>query len=98
GETTMSVLKGQGQGALEALAEALEKRYGVQIVIEAYDEFALGEGTSANAMACIRAQIDGELFSAAALAEDTTSANMQALLSAVARKVAASVVDTAAVV
>lgn len=98
GDSDSAILQGQGQGALEALAQALETRYGIRLSIEAYDEFALGEGTSANAMACMRVLIDGEFFSAAALAEDTTSANLQALLSAVARKVEANVVDTAAVV
>lgn len=98
GNGTRSTLKGQGQGALEALAAALEARYDIKLSIEAYDEFALGEGTSANAMACIRVLIDGESFSAAALAEDTTSANLQALLSAVARKVEVSALETAAVV
>jgi len=41
--------------------------------------------------------VDGEIYSAAALAEDTTSATLQALLSSVARCVNASVVDTSAV-
>lgn len=79
------VLKGQGLGAVEAVAFAIEQRFGVNVVVEAYDEFALSEGTTANAMACIRVVSDGEPSSAAALAEDTTSATIQALLSAVAR-------------
>ncbi|SFR48334.1 2-isopropylmalate synthase [Marinobacter daqiaonensis] len=76
-------LKGHGLGAVEAVVAALEQTYGVSVAVEAYDEFALGEGTSANAMACIRIVADGEIRSAAALAEDTTSATLQALLSAV---------------
>ena len=90
-------LQGQGHGAVEAVASALQQRYGVALAVEAYEEFALGEGTNANAMACIRVQVDGEPYSAAALAEDTTSATLQALLSAVARRVAAAELDTAAV-
>ncbi|XOZ34645.1 2-isopropylmalate synthase [Halomonadaceae bacterium KBTZ08] len=90
-------LNGSGQGAVEALVDALQRRHGVNVAVEAYDEFALGEGTSANALACIRLQVNGEVYSAAALAEDTTSATLQALLSAVARCVHANAVDTAAV-
>jgi len=90
-------LSGEGHGAVEALVAALQRRYGISLAVEAYEEFALGEGTNANAMACIRVQIDGEPYSAAALAEDTTSATLQALLSAVARQVAAAELDTAAV-
>ncbi|KAA8985338.1 MULTISPECIES: 2-isopropylmalate synthase [Gammaproteobacteria] len=90
-------LKGGGQGAVEAVVDALQHRHGVKVAVEAYDEFALGEGTSANALACIRIQVNGEVYSAAALAEDTTSATLQALLSSVARCVNATAVDTAAV-
>lgn len=90
-------LDGSGQGAVEAVVDALQRRHGVKVAVEAYDEFALGEGTSANALACIRLQVNGVVYSAAALAEDTTSATLQALLSAVARCVHANAVDTAAV-
>ena len=93
-----SGLKGSGQGAVEAVVDAIQKRHEVHVVVEAYDEFALGEGTSANALACIRIQVDGAIHSAAALAEDTTSATLQALLSSVARYLSSTVVDTSAVI
>lgn len=80
-------LEGRGLGAVEAVSGALEKRFGFAIAVEAYDEFALGEGTRANALACIRLTAGGKLCSAAALAEDTTSATLQALFSAVAQAV-----------
>ncbi|MCG2579409.1 MAG: 2-isopropylmalate synthase [Marinobacter sp.] len=83
-------LEGRGLGAVEAVSAALEDRYGVKIAVEAYDEFALGEGTNANALACIRLTANGAHCSAAALAEDTTSATLQALFSAVAQVVNAS--------
>lgn len=82
-------LQGRGLGAVEAVAAALQERHGITLAVEAYDEFALGEGTNANALACIRIVVEGEAYSAAALAEDTTSATLQALLSAVASAVAA---------
>lgn len=80
-------LEGAGLGAVEAVSDALATRFGVSVAVEAYDEYALGEGTNANALACIRLTANGEPCSAAALAEDTTSATLQALLSAVAQVV-----------
>ncbi|PSF04926.1 2-isopropylmalate synthase [Marinobacter fuscus] len=90
-----TLLEGRGLGAVEAVSDALAQRYGVSVSVEAYDEFALGEGTNANALACIRLMANGQHCSAAALAEDTTSATLQALLSAVARVMVNSKVDGA---
>jgi 2-isopropylmalate synthase len=86
-ESSPVTLQGYGSGAVEAVAAALAKRFAITLAVEAYDEFALGAGTAANAMACIRLQASGQTFSAAALAEDTTSATLQALLNAVAQVV-----------
>ena len=69
------------------MSDGLAKRFSVTVAVEAYDEFALGEGTNANALACIRLTANGQHCSAAALAEDTTSATLQALFSAVAQAV-----------
>ncbi|WP_323750710.1 2-isopropylmalate synthase [Marinobacter sp.] len=88
-------LEGRGLGAVEAVSDALTRRFGVSIAVEAYDEFALGEGTKANALACIRLNANGKHCSAAALAEDTTSATLQALFSAVAQEVGAQMPDVA---
>jgi len=82
-------LEGRGLGAVEAVSAALKKQFGVAVAVEAYDEFALGEGTNANALACIRLTANGQHCSAAALAEDTTSATLQALFSAVAQAIGA---------
>jgi 2-isopropylmalate synthase len=70
---------------VEAVSDALSRQFGVSVAVEAYDEYALGEGTNANALACIRLTANGRHCSAAALAEDTTSATLQALFSAVAQ-------------
>ncbi|MCK0164657.1 2-isopropylmalate synthase [Marinobacter sp. S6332] len=86
-ESAPARLEGRGLGAVEAVSAALEKSFGFKIAVEAYDEFALGEGTRANALACIRLTAGGKHCSAAALAEDTTSATLQALFSAVAQAV-----------
>mgnify|MGYP000005755454 CR=1 FL=1 len=87
GEKAPVTLEGRGLGAVEAVSDGLAKRFGVTVAVEAYDEFALGEGTNANALACIRLTANGQHCSAAALAEDTTSATLQALFSAVAQAV-----------
>ena len=81
-DTSMVPLRGHGQGAVEAVADGLQRRYDVRLKVEAYEEYALGEGTQANALACIRVRVDEKAVTAAALAEDTTSATLQALLSA----------------
>jgi len=86
-DTSPVTFEGRGLGAVEAVSDGLAKRFGVTVAVEAYDEFALGEGTNANALACIRLAANGQHCSAAALAEDTTSATLQALFSAVAQAV-----------
>lgn len=86
-ESNPTTIRGHGLGAVEAVSAALEELFSVSIAVEAYDEFALSEGTRANALACIRITANGEHCSAAALAEDTTSATLQALFSAVSQVV-----------
>ena len=86
-ETSPTTISGSGLGAVEAVSAALEKLFDLSIAVEAYDEFALSEGTNANALACIRVTANGEHCSAAALAEDTTSATLQALFNAVSQVV-----------
>ena len=78
-------LRARGHGALEALVTALAEQRGIAIDIEAFDEHALGEGTGASAMACVRARVAGDATDAIAFAEDTTSATLQAVLSAAGR-------------
>ncbi|MCH8531370.1 MAG: 2-isopropylmalate synthase [Saccharospirillum sp.] len=79
------LFQGYGKGAVEALAEAITREYGWRMSVDAYDEFALSEGTQAKALACIKVTIEKRLVTAAALAEDTSTATLQALLSAVGR-------------
>lgn len=87
------LLQGYGQGAVEALAQALEKRYDITLQVDAYDEFALSEGTRANALACLKVSVSGTPVTAASLAGDTTTATLQALLNAVGRYQLASADD-----
>ncbi|MBB3047805.1 2-isopropylmalate synthase [Litorivivens lipolytica] len=77
---------GVAQGVLEAVVQAVSAQTGASIDIDEYNEFAVEWGTHASALACIRADIDGQSFSAASLGEDTTSAMLQALLSVVGQQ------------
>tara|TARA_A100001391_G_scaffold190328_1_gene162523 strand:+ start:1530 stop:3203 length:1674 start_codon:yes stop_codon:yes gene_type:complete len=81
----VTVLSGRGEGAVGALVEALNRRQGWQLQVEAFDEYSLGDNTEANAMACVRVQVGGHTQSAVALAADTTAAALQAILSAAGR-------------
>ena len=79
-------LAGEGNGAVEALMDALRRVHGVNGSVEAFDEYALGSGTAASAMACIKLQVGTEVSVGVALAEDTTTATLQAVLSAFGRQ------------
>ena len=85
----VTVVSGQGSGAVSVLVDGLSRQYKTEIRVEAFDEFSLGNNTDANAMACVRVKVGEQLHSAAALAEDTTSAALQAVLSAVGQRLAA---------
>jgi len=91
-----TLLQGYGQGALEALAAALEKQFGLSLKVDAYDEFALSEGTNAKALCCLKVLVNNTPVTAAALAEDTSTTALQSLLTAVGRYQRASQADVAA--
>ena len=84
GDQPTRVVRGQGQGAVEALVNALAQHFGVAISVSSYDEFALGEGTQARAMACLQLQVAGRPCGGVAIGPDTTGAVVQALLNALA--------------
>jgi 2-isopropylmalate synthase len=54
-------------------------------VVEAFDEFALAAGTEASAMACVRIRSGEDVHIGVAFAEDTTTAALQAVLTALGR-------------
>ena len=82
-------IEGRGEGAMGALVDALNRRHGWQIRVEAFDEYSLGDNTEANAMACVRVRVGEQVQSTVALAADTTAAALQAILSAAGRVAAA---------
>ena len=88
-EAQPHILQGKGSGAVGALVDALIQSWGVRAEVEQFDQHALGSGTSARAMACVRVSVDhGRATSAVAFGEDTTEAALQAVLSAIGRSVA----------
>jgi 2-isopropylmalate synthase len=78
-------LSGQGRGVVEALVDAIARTFKMAVSVEAFDEMAIGEGTAARAMACVRLHANGSRSAGCALADDTTSAALQAVLAAAAR-------------
>jgi 2-isopropylmalate synthase len=79
-----------------ALADALSTSLGIGIAVEAFDEMALGAGSDARAMACLRVAVtrtgarprgNTEHGVGVAFAEDATSALLKALLAATAHVV-----------
>ncbi|MGC9216360.1 2-isopropylmalate synthase [Acidithiobacillus sp.] len=88
-EAQPHILQGRGSGAVGALVDALIQSWGVRAEVEQFDQHALGSGTSARAMACVRVSVNhGHATSAVAFGEDTTEAALQAVLSAIGRSVA----------
>jgi 2-isopropylmalate synthase len=77
-----ALLEGEGQGAVEALLDALARKYQVKGTVECFDEFALESGTDAQAMACVKLRAGDKVGVGVSFAKDTTSATLQAVLNA----------------
>jgi len=76
---------GEGNGLLEALADALRAHLQVGATVVEFDEHALTPGTEAKALASVRLEIDGSRYAACCIHEDSSFAALQATLSAVGR-------------
>jgi 2-isopropylmalate synthase len=83
------VLTGEGQGLIEALIDAINRRFGVSVAVAEFDEHAMSPGTEAKALASVTVEIAGKQASACCIDEDTSLASLQATLSAVGRALAA---------
>jgi hypothetical protein len=77
-----ALLEGEGQGAVEALLDALARTCQVIGTVECFDEFALESGTDARAMACVKLRAGDQVGVGVSFARDTTSATLQAVLNA----------------
>jgi 2-isopropylmalate synthase len=84
-----TALTGDGQGLIEALIDAINRRFGTSVAVVEFDEHAMSPGTEAKALATVTVEIAGHQASACCIDEDTSLATLQATLSAVGRALAA---------
>jgi 2-isopropylmalate synthase len=82
-------LAGEGQGLIEALIDAVNRRFGVAVAVVEFDEHAMTPGTEAKALASVTVEAGGVQASACCIDEDTSLASLQATLSAIGRVLAA---------
>ena len=85
GSVSGKSVRGEGNGVVEAFMQGVQGSHGVSAIVEAFDEFALGTGATAPAMACVRLGVAGSAVVGVAFAEDTTAAALQAVLNALGR-------------
>jgi 2-isopropylmalate synthase len=78
-------IRGEGQGLIEALVDAVAKEFSVRVAVLAFDEHAMTPGTEAQAIASVLLDVDGEQVAACCIDEDTSFATLQATLAAVGR-------------
>ncbi len=78
-------VRGEGEGAISAFIDAWNRHSGQQLGVVDYCEHAIGEGTDAEAVAYMQVNIEGARVSGAAFDQDTVSASLKALLSAINR-------------
>jgi len=86
-----STLHGSGEGALSAFIDGWMTRSGQQVSVVDYNEHAIGSGTNAEAVAYVQLNINGQRVSGAAFDHDTVSASLKAVLSALNRSMAGSI-------
>ena len=78
-------LHGEGQGLIEALIDAVSRRFGVTVGVVEFDEHAMSPGTEAKALASVTVEIGSRQATACCIDEDTSFASLQATLSAIGR-------------
>jgi len=81
-------LQGHGKGAIEAFIDAWVSHYDDRINILNYSEHALATGSDAEAICYVQLEHNGQTICAAAIDQDTVSASLKALLTAINRAVA----------
>ncbi len=80
-----SVLRGEGDGSIAAFVNAWTCHSGQQVNVVDYAEHAIGSGTDAEAVAYVQLSVDGLRVAGAAFDQDTASAPLRAVLSAINR-------------
>ena len=75
-------ISGDGHGVMDAFAQALQNRYGFQIIIQEYSEHSMQEGSDADAISYLQVNIEGQPYYGVAIHEDIVTASLNAILSA----------------
>ena len=81
----IEMIQGTGEGAIEAFVNAWAISYGNRINVVDYSEHTLGTDTSAEAVAYVQLNIDGQRSAGVAFDRDTVSASMRAMLASLNR-------------
>jgi 2-isopropylmalate synthase len=76
-------IEGQGDGALSAFCQALEKALSINLEIINYDQHAIGSGTDASAVGYVQVKINDERYCGISKDRDIISANLNAILACV---------------
>jgi 2-isopropylmalate synthase len=75
-------IRGMGEGAISAFVDAWTQAYGMSAKVIDYSEHAIGEGTDAEAVAYVQMEVDGRRVSGAAFDQDSLSASLKSIISA----------------
>jgi len=76
-------IDGQGDGALSAFCQALERALSINLEIINYDQHAIGSGTDASAVGYVQVKINDERYCGISKDRDIISANLNAILACV---------------
>ncbi len=79
------VIRGQGNGPIAALVEALVAQTGTPVRVHDYHEHAMSSGADASAAAYVEADVDGELVWGVAIHPSIVTASLRAVVNAVNR-------------
>lgn len=78
------LLHGKGNGPLDAFSQALGQHIGQSVVIQQFDEHALGKGSDARAVVYVAIKVAAKDYYGYAEGEDSTAAALSAVLNALA--------------
>jgi 2-isopropylmalate synthase len=76
------MIESHSDGALEAFCQALAQHLNINIDVMQYSQSALGTHTQAQALASLEMNIDGQLYKACAIEQDSLKASFIAIVTA----------------
>ena len=72
-----------GNGRLDAVSNALKAHFGVKYVLQGYEQHALTEGSTSQAISYVGVEKDGKIYWGAGVHEDIITSSIYALVSAI---------------